>query len=583
MLLQHKQTYLSITEFNDVDLPDFTILTGLNGSGKSHLLTAISQGSVTVDEKATQSIILFNYENFRLENEQQFTPYQMFEERTKAWDIFTQSKFGIYDRVSASKKDLGQDYDHILDLCKKYNKSIWELTAEEVEEEKIFNKLSQYKNTIEHHFSDHRRTKSEPISKIILEIIKSLPCSIDEISKDEFEISYKPYTFKNDFLPVQLGKVFVDYYSKYDENEYREYQNSKHKRKIYDVLSESEFIKTHGLKPWEIINKILKFNPTLPYTINSPEGKSRNESFQVKLVHKTKKNVFADFLHLSSGERVLMALVASIYKSTTDGLFPDILLLDEIDSSLHPSMIRNLLAVINDIFLENGVKVILVTHSPTTIALAPEQSIFVMRPEGKNRIVKSSRSNALATLTEGYATLEQGLKLFDEVARKDLVIISEGRNASYIRRVIELNKITDVDVLTGAEQISSKDQLKILFDFFSKVSHEKKVIFVWDCDASKFRKLASQNNTIPFVFEQNLENDLCKSGIENLFPKKLFSGFVTKVTKSKGKIIEQFDKDRKLDFERFVLARDDEEDFKNFSPLVDKIKEIVSVPTELKN
>lgn len=64
-----------------------------------------------------------------------------------------------------------------------------------------------------------------------------------------------------------------------------------------------------------------------------------------------------------------MALVASIYKSSSDGAFPDILLLDELDASLHPSMIKNMIGVIEDIFLEQGIKVILVTHSPSTIAL----------------------------------------------------------------------------------------------------------------------------------------------------------------------------------------------------------------------
>jgi len=52
------------------------------------------------------------------------------------------------------------------------------------------------------------------------------------------------------------------------------------------------------------------------------------------------------------------------------------LLLDEVDASLHPSMIKNLLDVIEKIFLKNGCKVILATHSPTTVALAPEESIY---------------------------------------------------------------------------------------------------------------------------------------------------------------------------------------------------------------
>ena len=40
MNLKFLEEHLSIKQFNDVELKDFTVLTGLNGSGKSHLLQA---------------------------------------------------------------------------------------------------------------------------------------------------------------------------------------------------------------------------------------------------------------------------------------------------------------------------------------------------------------------------------------------------------------------------------------------------------------------------------------------------------------------------------------------------------------
>ncbi len=100
-----------------------------------------------------------------------------------------------------------------------------------------------------------------------------------------------------------------------------------------------------------------------------------------------------------------MALVASIYKSQSDGVFPDILLLDEIDATLHPSMIKNLLKVIENIFLAKGVKVIFTTHSPTTVALASNDSIYVMKKDGLNRIQKTLKEKAIKILTEGIPTL----------------------------------------------------------------------------------------------------------------------------------------------------------------------------------
>jgi predicted ATPase len=51
--LIYQKDHLSITQFNPIDIPDFTILTGINGAGKSHLLQAIENRSVLVDGETT--------------------------------------------------------------------------------------------------------------------------------------------------------------------------------------------------------------------------------------------------------------------------------------------------------------------------------------------------------------------------------------------------------------------------------------------------------------------------------------------------------------------------------------------------
>jgi hypothetical protein len=53
---------------------------------------------------------------------------------------------------------------------------------------------------------------------------------------------------------------------------------------------------------------------------------------------------------------------------------------------------------------DEGISVILTTHSPSTVALSPEDSIYKMNPDGP-RIEKVSRSSALSLLTVGVPTL----------------------------------------------------------------------------------------------------------------------------------------------------------------------------------
>ena len=54
-----------------MELPDFTVLTGLNGAGKSHLLEAIDEGSVIVVDPSgvnpASEITLLSYKTFELQ------------------------------------------------------------------------------------------------------------------------------------------------------------------------------------------------------------------------------------------------------------------------------------------------------------------------------------------------------------------------------------------------------------------------------------------------------------------------------------------------------------------------------------
>ncbi len=84
---------------------------------------------------------------------------------------------------------------------------------------------------------------------------------------------------------------------------------------------------------------------------------------------------------------------------------PKLLLLDEVDAPLHPSMCRNLLATIQEVLVkQHNLCVIMTTHSPSTVAMASEEAVHVMRP-GEPGIHKVSRDAALRDLTAGVPTL----------------------------------------------------------------------------------------------------------------------------------------------------------------------------------
>ncbi len=112
---------------------------------------------------------------------------------------------------------------------------------------------------------------------------------------------------------------------------------------------------------------------------------------------------------LSSGEKLLISFLLCLYSAENWNInqgFTNVLLLDEVDAFLHPAMCQTMLDILSDsVASKLGIKVILVTHSPSTVALANEDSIFIMRKDGPDRLLKATKDKALATLTVGVPTL----------------------------------------------------------------------------------------------------------------------------------------------------------------------------------
>lgn len=590
MELQFKTEFMSITEFEPIQLTNFSILTGVNGSGKTHLLLALRDGNSQIDSIVPKDIVFFDFAKFKIDNEQAFFKDQITQEREAAWNFFIETvNRGNMPHIQSNLekiKDkflLETDCKTIKDIAQPKRKFLFNLDDSDFENnDELKTKLFDYKNAIQDFFSQEP-LKNNPQAQSIYALSKKLDFFIDEISGSKFMNLYIPTTLKENFLPTQLGKIFLDYrvkeYEEYHKN--LENANLSSDRDQLKIQSQQKCKDLYGgSTPWEIINDFLHAYSDFRYSISYPEEftadtffyKTRN-SFTPVLTD-NKKDLSINYQDLSSGEQVLFALALCLFKGKSDNVFPKLLLLDEIDATLHPSMIDNLLHVVKEVLLEKGTKVILATHSPTTIALAPEEIIFVVNKEGKNRIEKHSKKEALGILTEGYMTIEEGIKILDQITRKEISIITEGKNTEYIEKAIDFFAVdikNKIDVLKGVEGRTGKTQLRILFDLFTKINHDKKVFFVWDCDYKK--PFEEENNTLGFVFAKNDSNNIAKNGIENLFDEAFFDGFTRTNTDSLGAEEKFFDGKRKNDFLKHILSQANETTFLRFKPLFDYIHE----------
>lgn len=72
--LNFKNKHLSINGFESVSIPDFTVITGINGSGKTHLLKsieskAISSDAIRDDRRRDRQAVYYNWQNLSPSND----------------------------------------------------------------------------------------------------------------------------------------------------------------------------------------------------------------------------------------------------------------------------------------------------------------------------------------------------------------------------------------------------------------------------------------------------------------------------------------------------------------------------------
>lgn len=169
-------------------------------------------------------------------------------------------------------------------------------------------------------------------------------------------------------------------------------------------MTSEEFTKKYGPPPWELVNEILE-KANLPYKVKEPKAKNRDFTYRFSLTD-TKSNIEISANDLSSGEKVLMSLALAIYNTSEGASKPDLLLLDEPDAPLHPQFSKLFIDTLYQTIVEKaGVNVIITTHSPSTVAMAPDNTVFEISRETKtpNPI---SNTYAVEILTSGLDYLK---------------------------------------------------------------------------------------------------------------------------------------------------------------------------------
>lgn len=409
--LTFQSVHKSITRLEETILPNFVVLTGRNGSGKTHLLTAIASGKVrsSLVSNIQTDVRMFDSTTIIPTDTGIFDPSQNQSQRSQWFNIIEAQREQIFPSIQQFAIQQGVPPQYCSSI-----KGISSLTALKLREILADpNRAEEVDGLIKNQI----KSLGAQISQQALNQIgdenwrKALP-KIQQASPEIFALSSHSAFFQNENLlwgevdPFKqaFGRVFTTYRELIHDNDrlekYAPKDNPERKH-----LSPNEFVEKYGPPPWNFVNQILE-ECRLDFRVDNPPL-HETTSYEPKL-QKLSIPVEMRFGDLSSGEKVLMSFALCLYNSQ-DGrqskVFPKLLLLDEVDAPLHPSMTKSLLNTIQNVLVrDKNVAVILTTHSPSTVALAPEDAIYSMDPSGP-RLDKITKSAALSILTADVPTL----------------------------------------------------------------------------------------------------------------------------------------------------------------------------------
>jgi predicted ATPase len=258
------------------------------------------------------------------------------------------------------------------------------------------------------------------------------------------------------------------------------------------------------IAPWTKLNNLfaklkLEYRFKSNYEIFGVEITEQPKLFALQSDGTLDENNWRNLFDLSDGEKAIISLCfASL--SGSNLTVKKLLLLDEYDAVLNPSLVQIFFTVIKDFFVDKGVLVIMATHSPATISLAPEYAkyyeIFKPNQDG-SRILEVSKDDYAELRIANksfYDKIENQSKRIKELegtiqSDEDVLIITEGK--------------TDWKyILSALRYFHSKDEFSEIEERF-------------------FYKFGSEDDVANSVCDTEYFNDLSDSKLKNFLQSSL--------------------------------------------------------------
>jgi len=419
-------SFRSIKDFKTVNLPNLTVISGPNGSGKTQLLQAIKNGEIVPTDNTGKVVSAKIFDSSPVLS----ASFVTFQNLREIQDIAADT-LGFIDELETSlSKSLETSILFNQQLANLDRKTLLQVMIQGVTKNVALQfsgrQVGHYRELI-HSKPDHnsqRRNRWENFKKFVpVNTLKSL-VEFDGLKLKEAIYGFVQY---QTFMNIDVSQIFYHYFQESQNNAYRKATGLIH-------LNDVDFVKKFGIAPWTEVNDLLK-KYSFSHRFSAPNANDDPRATNgYKAVILNDKNEVIEVSDLSSGEKVIIALLLSAYAAQQkvnkifDVEIPELILFDELDAHLHPSMTRMMFDVVQNSLIEKlSATILMSTHSPSTITIAPDQSIYQLIPGPVHELKKVDKATAARDLSDGFIQILDGSQ----------VVIVEGKDDPLFYRAIE--------------------------------------------------------------------------------------------------------------------------------------------------
>ena len=503
--------YKSLQEgFEWKDIPSFAVLTGVNGVGKSQLLEVIKGKSEKLNNKgayqkiAREIISIDGLENLIFSDES------------------TQKRLslnGLIDYV----KNRDQRLVSIRELDNNiftYQNAISNLQVQrdETTDEVDILRLDKQKYSFESQIKNLQEQKLDftiyPYEEELKRIAQLLKKEVVNLSEDEI----RKYAIDNFESLTTVNEL-----TRYLANE-----NQRYMRRVTGLMEKGQNEAAKSLvaqeRPYQTINRLFSQYNFNYFDMLNPfpdDGKLNGE-----IRFQGKGGEVIDYNSLSRGEQAIVQFVIWSYGQDFRGNRLNTMVIDEPDAHLHSSMCKMMVEIFSELSAPKetgggGIRIIITTHSPSTVAFTPEGSLFVMQREDDNTrtISPTTSEKAVEILSDGIFTFSKAMSNFtilSESTKQNLVFVEGKTDVKHYTRAMQvLGYDLDVEFFDMHDATTLSNFIKTCP---AKLFNKKHLIALFDCDTEGDKGCKGKECGIEGVKEVTSEQSEGKSFCMKLLP-----------------------------------------------------------------